>query len=136
MFTTDPVDIEPLEFEYKYDRTGRKYIVAKKKNPMNLMKKKTYILSRTEPHSPISRMVFTISYNDRDEPQCGSVMQQCDHGSKGGIVVTDFVWVIDGVEYEFAANGIYSTPLLRRLWIDMKENRARAPHIYVEEMVR
>lgn len=97
------------------------------------MKTTTHVLVRKEPHSPISRMVFMIAYNDRGEPANGSVYQECINQTDGFQWKTDFVWNIDGVEYEFQGNGLYPIPLLRRLWIEMKNNTSRSPSMYVEE---
>lgn len=135
MFTNAPVDIEPLEFEYKYDRTGRKYIVAKRK-PMTVQ---TYI-----PHNqstmkmngngertrkfvlkhPASTMIFTIFHTPSGQPEEGKVEQfvrDQSHLPPVDMRLTPkFEWTIDGKDHEFYSYQRYAIPLLKSLWIALK----------------
>ena len=118
VFTNAPADIEPLEFEYKYDRTGRKYIVAKRK-PMTYQQtraSKTYTLLRKNSGFD-STLIFTIYHDDNGKATNGTVCQMVKFGDRDPYS-TQFQWIIDGVEVRFEPETLHSIDTLKKLWID------------------
>jgi len=118
VFTNAPADIEPLEFEYKYDRTGRKYIVAKRK-PMTYQQtraSKTYTLLRKNSGFD-STLIFTIFHDDNGKTTNGTVCQMVKFGDRDPYS-TQFQWIIDGVDVRFEPETLYSIDTLKKLWIE------------------
>lgn len=116
MSTNAPVDIEPLEFEYKYDRTGRKYIVAKRK-PMayTAANPKTYTLFRKNTGFD-STLIFTIFHDDNGKAINGNVAQWVKFPDREAYI-NDFHWTIDGVNVHFVYDAFHSIDTLKKLWI-------------------
>lgn len=126
MYTNDPVEI-PMEFEYKFDRTGRKYIVAKRK-PMIMQthiphnttsSHKTYTLTRANGPSYgfESTLIFTIFHDGNGKPINGKVAQMVKFPDRDAYI-HDFNWIIDAQDINFVHDALHSIDTLKKLWID------------------
>ena len=114
-----------MEFEYKYDRTGRKYIVAKRK-PMTTIQTyiphsttgshKNYVVTRKNTDAFESTLIFTILHDDNGKAINGKVVQWMKFPDRAAYI-QNFHWIIDGVDVHFEYENLHSIDTLKKLWI-------------------